>query len=114
MRDARWHPDHLPAQVHGPRPERPEFPPAPPGGGRGLKRQLSDAALPSGATATIGGKPICLKQGDRTMCKEFQYNQCKAKDCKKGIHKCAVLLKNGKCCSQTHGAMGCNVRRTLE
>ena len=91
QRDAHWMTEKLRLEP---------FPPAPP---LSLK---SEKAKDFPAKDQVAGKPLKLvsNTGER-LCKEYQHGRCSATNCKKGVDRCAVQLRNGKACYQTHPAV---------
>ena len=55
---------------------------------------------------------LTLKDGTK-LCPAYQSGGCNAKDCKKGKHLCAGLLKTGRCCGNPHPAKECRNPKVL-
>ena len=77
----------------------------------GMTRQIRSAfkksAMPT--PGQVAGKLLSSRARDDTpICPLFQMGQCdELGDCAKGVHRCAVILRSGRCCLFSHEAVNC-------
>ena len=66
----------------------------------------ADTWKSSNGTYQLAGRTVqnIMKDGTQ-LCRGFQKGDCKAENCKKGLHKCGVVIKNTRVCGYEHAAI---------